>query len=34
MLVVVVLFIPVVLSYQIWAYTLFRTKVNGEELAH
>lgn len=34
MLVVVVLFIPVVLAYQIWAYTLFRTKVSGEELAH
>jgi len=34
MLVVVVLFIPVVLAYQIWAYTLFRTKVSGEEMAH
>ncbi len=33
MLVVVLLFIPVVLAYQIWAYNLFRTKV-GEEAAH
>ncbi len=34
MLVVVVLFIPVVLAYQIWAYHLFRTKVTGEDMAY
>jgi len=34
MLVVVLLFIPVVLAYQIWAYHLFRTKVTGEDLVY
>lgn len=33
MLVVVLLFIPVVLAYQIWAYHLFRNKVTREDLA-
>lgn len=33
MLVVVLLFIPVVLVYQIWAYNTFRTKVTEEDLA-
>jgi cytochrome d ubiquinol oxidase subunit II len=33
MLVVVLLFIPVVLAYQIWAYHLFRSKVTREDLA-
>jgi cytochrome bd ubiquinol oxidase subunit II len=33
MLVVVLLFIPVVLAYQIWAYHLFHTKVTHEDLA-
>lgn len=33
MLVVVLLFIPVVLAYQIWAYHLFHTKVTREDLA-
>ncbi|MDA8137875.1 MAG: cytochrome d ubiquinol oxidase subunit II [Desulfobacteraceae bacterium] len=33
MLIVVLLFIPVVLAYQIWAYHMFRTKVTEEDLA-
>jgi cytochrome d ubiquinol oxidase subunit II len=33
MLVVVLLFIPVVLAYQIWAYNMFRAKVTQEDLA-
>ena len=33
MLVVVILFIPVVIVYQIWAYTLFKNKVTNEDLA-
>lgn len=33
MLVVVLLFIPVVLAYQIWAYNMFRTKLAEEGLA-
>ncbi len=32
MLMVVVLFIPVVLAYQIWAYMLFSNKITQEEL--
>jgi cytochrome d ubiquinol oxidase subunit II len=32
MLVVVLLFIPVVLVYQVWAYTLFKTKVTPKDL--
>lgn len=34
MLIVVVLFVPVVLAYQIWAYKLFSVKVTDEDLAH
>ncbi len=33
MLVVVLIFIPVVLAYQIWAYNMFRTKLTEEDLA-
>ena len=33
MLIVVLLFVPVVLAYQIWAYKLFHTKVTTETLA-
>ncbi len=33
MLIVVVLFIPVVLAYQVWAYTVFKGKVTDEDLA-
>ena len=34
MLIVVLLFVPVVLAYQIWAYKLFSVKVTDDELAH
>jgi cytochrome d ubiquinol oxidase subunit II len=34
MLGVVLVFVPVVLAYQIWAYNKFRTKVNPEELTY
>lgn len=34
MLVVVVLFIPVVLAYQIWAYNTFKTRVDKRELIY
>lgn len=34
MLVVVVVFLPVVIAYQTWAYKLFSGKVDPEELAH
>jgi cytochrome d ubiquinol oxidase subunit II len=34
MLIVVLLFVPVVLAYQIWAYKLFSVKVTDEDLAH
>lgn len=34
MLIVVLLFIPVVLAYQVWAYKLFSVKVTDEDLAH
>jgi cytochrome d ubiquinol oxidase subunit II len=34
MLVVVVLFVPVVLAYQYWAYSVFRTKVNVDDLTY
>jgi len=34
MLIVVVLFIPVVIGYQIWAYYLFKDKVTKEDLAY
>jgi cytochrome d ubiquinol oxidase subunit II len=34
MLIVVVLFIPVVLAYQAWAYKLFSGQVTDDDLAH
>jgi len=34
MLIVVLLFIPVVLAYQIWAYKLFSVKVTDDDLSH
>jgi len=34
MLIVVIIFIPVVIGYQIWAYNLFKGKVTQEDLAH
>jgi cytochrome d ubiquinol oxidase subunit II len=34
MLVVTLLFIPVVLAYQIWTYNLFKTKVTKNDLAY
>jgi cytochrome d ubiquinol oxidase subunit II len=34
MLIVVILFIPVVLAYQAWAYKLFSVKVTDDDLAH
>ncbi|ACL04051.1 Cytochrome bd quinol oxidase subunit II [Desulfatibacillum aliphaticivorans] len=34
MLVVVVIFIPIVLAYQTWAYKLFSDKVTEEDLSH
>jgi cytochrome d ubiquinol oxidase subunit II len=34
MLGVVLVFVPVVLAYQIWAYTTFRTKVKEEDLTY
>ena len=34
MLVVVILFLPVVIGYQIWAYNLFKDKVTKEDLAY
>ena len=34
MLTVVVIFVPVVIAYQIWAYRLFWNKVSDEDLAH
>ncbi len=34
MLIVVILFIPVVIAYQIWAYYLFRGKVSEEDLTY
>jgi len=33
MLTVVIIFVPIVLAYQIWAYTLFREKVTQADLA-
>jgi cytochrome d ubiquinol oxidase subunit II len=32
MLIVVLLFIPVVIGYQVWAYKLFSGKIEAEEL--
>lgn len=34
MLIVVVIFVPVVLAYQIWAYTLFRKVITHEDLSY
>jgi cytochrome d ubiquinol oxidase subunit II len=34
MLIVVIIFIPIVIGYQIWAYTLFKGKVTQADLAH
>ena len=34
MLVVVILFVPIVLIYQAWAYTLFKGKVKSEDLLY
>jgi len=32
MLIVVIIFIPIVLAYQIWAYNMFKEKINKKEL--
>ncbi|MBL0712667.1 MAG: cytochrome d ubiquinol oxidase subunit II [Desulfosarcina sp.] len=34
MLVVVIVFLPIVLIYQVWAYKLFQDKVSAADLAH
>jgi cytochrome d ubiquinol oxidase subunit II len=34
MLIVVTLFIPVVIVYQVWAYSLFKGKVTEEDLTY
>ena len=34
MLAVVIIFVPVVLAYQIWAYTLFKDKVTPEDFIY
>jgi cytochrome d ubiquinol oxidase subunit II len=34
MLIVVLIFIPIVIGYQIWAYKLFSDKISAEDLAH
>jgi cytochrome d ubiquinol oxidase subunit II len=34
MLIVVLLFVPIVLAYQIWAYNLFKTKVIKEDMVY
>ena len=34
MLVVVILFVPIVLAYQIWAYFLFRGNVTEENMIY
>jgi cytochrome d ubiquinol oxidase subunit II len=34
MLIVVIIFVPVVIGYQIWAYNLFKGKVTVEDLAY
>jgi cytochrome d ubiquinol oxidase subunit II len=34
MLVVVIIFIPIVLAYQIWTYNLFKGKVKADDLSH
>ena len=33
MLIVVVLFIPVVLAYQVWSYKLFSGRITDDDLA-
>jgi cytochrome d ubiquinol oxidase subunit II len=32
MLIVVIIFVPIVLAYQIWAYNLFKVKLKKEDL--
>ena len=34
MLIVVIIFIPVVIGYQVWAYNLFKDKVTAEDLTY
>jgi cytochrome bd-type quinol oxidase subunit 2 len=34
MLIVVILFVPVVLLYQGWAYKLFRTPISNDDLGY
>jgi cytochrome d ubiquinol oxidase subunit II len=34
MLIVVIIFLPIVIGYQIWAYNLFKGKVTKEDLAY
>jgi cytochrome d ubiquinol oxidase subunit II len=34
MLVVAIIFVPIVLAYQIWAYNLFKTKVVEEDMVY
>ena len=34
MLIVVIIFVPLVLAYQIWAYNLFKTKVSKEDMVY
>lgn len=34
MLIVVLIFIPIVIGYQVWAYTMFTGKVNADDLLH
>jgi len=34
MLTVVIIFVPIVLAYQIWAYNLFKTKVTEEDMVY
>jgi cytochrome d ubiquinol oxidase subunit II len=34
MLIVVLIFIPIVLAYQVWAYNLFKGKVGEEDIAY
>jgi len=34
MLVVVIIFLPIILAFQIWAYNLFKGKVAAEDLAY
>ena len=34
MLVVVILFVPIVLAYQIWTYYFFKGKVTKEEMIY